>query len=261
VIEAVAAKDILRTGLSRLGLQLVDQDTALARLVGYFQELRKWNRKVNLVAREAGDQEILEKHFLDSLTLLPWLGQGIAAQPASLLDIGTGAGFPGLVLKIACPDLAVTLVEPREKRVFFLRQVARLLGISAGLEILPVRLEPRAATSVLAGRTFRVVTSRAFSELRAFLELAAPYCAPQGRVICMKGPRAPEELAAWQAAAGDSPLKFIEQREWCLPFSGGTRILLVFGDRSAAGGSKRGGCSEMVNVHQCRRCAKEACEL
>lgn len=216
--------ETLNRGLDLLDLTLDNRADVLDRLLVYFQKLKKWMPKVNLVARDSSDLDILEKHFLDSLTLLPLMPQ--EPEDAGLLDVGSGAGFPGLILKIACPSLRVTLVEPREKRVFFLRQVIRTLGLKE-VEVLQVRLGERDTDPALAKRTFSVVTCRAFSDLKTFLDLAWPYCAPGGRIICMKGPKGKDEVE--ELRSGDSdPLHLAEVREFELPFSKGRRQLLVF---------------------------------
>lgn len=147
-------------------------------------------------------------------------------QPA-LIDIGTGAGFPGLALKAACPDIPVILVEPRQKRVSFLRQVIRVLGLKE-IEVVCGRLEKGSA--LVAGRTLSApyVTSRAFTSIGDFLLHAEAVSPPGGRVICMKGPKAEEELAAWRLAEPNSPYRFESISEYSLPFSGKLRKLLVF---------------------------------
>lgn len=121
----------LEEGLALAGIAL--DTAALGRLERYWLELRKWNQKINLIAKGSTDEEIVENHFLDSLTLLPLLGEG----EIHLLDIGSGAGFPGLVVKAARPDIHLTLVEPRHKRVAFLGQIVRSLQLSE-VRILPV---------------------------------------------------------------------------------------------------------------------------
>jgi len=213
---------ILREGLSRLNLTL--DDTALADLCRYQAELAKWSQKMNLIAK-APLAEVIETHFLDSLTLLPVLDELPPAGP--LLDIGSGAGFPGLALKIARPSLAVTLVEPRQKRVSFLRHVVRTVGLS-GIEVIAERIEPGQAT--LQGETgsFPIITSRAFTAIAGFLECTAALNPSSGTVICMKGRRAPEELAEWQALAPASPYSLTSTIETALPFSGIPRRLLLF---------------------------------
>ncbi|MCK5515866.1 MAG: class I SAM-dependent methyltransferase, partial [Desulfobulbaceae bacterium] len=111
-------RKLLIRGLNQLGVNL--DDKAIDQVLLYCQELLKWNKRINLIARNTQPAEVIEKHFLDSLTLLPVIKQYSGANP-TLLDIGTGAGFPGLVLAAVMPELQVTLVEPRQKRVSFLR--------------------------------------------------------------------------------------------------------------------------------------------
>ena len=127
--------EILEDGLGRLGLAL--DEAKVEALCVYFAELSKWNRKMNLVAHAAA-QQVLEAHFLDSLTLLPFLRATDVQK--KLLDVGSGAGFPGLVLKTVLPELEVTLIEPRQKRVSFLKHIIRTLGLK-GVEVLAIRLD------------------------------------------------------------------------------------------------------------------------
>lgn len=219
--------DILAAGLRHLGLP--PEPAAIARLCRYHEELLKWSRRINLVAA-APPREMLETHFLDSLTLWPLLATLPDDRlPFSLLDVGSGAGFPGLALKCWRPEaLEVTLMEPRLKRVSFLRHVIRTLGLQQGTRVLARRLEPEAADDPeLMGR-FTVITSRAFTAIAPFLALCAPLIPPGGRVICMKGPRAEAELAAWRQAQPDSPYLLEQTATFTLPFSGAERNLLVF---------------------------------
>ncbi|MFH7320037.1 16S rRNA (guanine(527)-N(7))-methyltransferase RsmG [Desulfurivibrio sp. D14AmB] len=214
------SRQILTDGARQLGLVL--EPTALERLLLYYAELLKWNRKINLVA-QAPEPELLETHFLDSLTLLPLLSPVPTPDPLALLDIGSGAGFPGLVLKCCLPErLDVTLVEPRQKRVAFLRQVVRTVGLGAGVRVLAQRLEPGESGS------WPLITSRAFASMADFLALCAGLSTPGGRVICMKGPRAEEELALWQQQDQAELFRLEEVRSLSLPFSGAARHLLVF---------------------------------
>nr|MBF0221057.1 class I SAM-dependent methyltransferase [Desulfobulbaceae bacterium] len=109
----------LRKGLAQLDIEL-PSPAICEQLYQYFAELLKWSPKVNLVAK-GPELELLETHFIDSLTLVPILKKYLHDDNShNLLDIGSGAGFPGLVLKITFPDLPVTLVEPRQKRTVFL---------------------------------------------------------------------------------------------------------------------------------------------
>ncbi|HHL39536.1 MAG TPA: 16S rRNA (guanine(527)-N(7))-methyltransferase RsmG [Deltaproteobacteria bacterium] len=168
----------LAAGALSLGVAL--DERALCRFALYLEELGRWNRRVNLTAARS-DEEVVERHFLDSLTPLSLVG------PAGrLLDVGSGGGFPGLPMKIARPGLDVTLVDSREKKVFFLRHVIRRLGLD-GVEALACRVESDAFRR-LHGHRYDCVISRAFSALDDFFRLAAPLAAPGGLVVAMKGP-------------------------------------------------------------------------
>jgi 16S rRNA (guanine527-N7)-methyltransferase len=216
-------KNFLSQGFGLMGLSLDNEPEALARLSLYFAELKKWNRKVNLVARSLGDQQILENHFLDSLTLLALLPPEIQTQE-TILDVGTGAGFPGLVLKAACPTLSVTLMEPRKNRFFFLKHIARILQLK-GVEILDARLEEKGQAKELADRKFSLITSRAFTDTWRFISLTGPYLHKGGRIVLMKGPGAVQELD--EAVKGDMEENFYvsEVKKLYLPFSRRERLL------------------------------------
>jgi 16S rRNA (guanine527-N7)-methyltransferase len=234
-----AMDDILLQGLELMGLASSVDREGCARLLCYVKELKKWNRKMNLIARQADDLQIIENHFLDSLTLLPliqsWSGSGTTTQLPALLDIGTGAGFPGLVLKTACPQLAVTLVEPREKRVSFLKHIIRRLQLDT-VTVVHGRIDTGHGHPVgLVPGIYDIITSRALTDIATFLEMAASYCSPAGRVICMKGPQGLEEVEGFQAGSGWGGGRLMDSREWRLPFSGAQRYLLSFSVQPASG--------------------------
>ncbi|MBU0484402.1 MAG: 16S rRNA (guanine(527)-N(7))-methyltransferase RsmG [Proteobacteria bacterium] len=212
-------KKIMVDGLTVMKIEVSEE--AISRLYLYLDELIKWNRKINLVAK-APVELIIETHFLDSLTLLPLL---TACPPPGLLDIGSGAGFPGLPLKIVRPDLEVTLVEPRQKRVSFLKHIIRTLKLK-GIKVSDERVEK--GNNINGQGNFPIITSRAFNSISQFLALTAGLSAPQGRVICMKGPKAPEEIKEWQHNTPDSPYRLTEIIEAPLPFSKQTRNLVIF---------------------------------
>lgn len=216
-------KKILEEGLGAMSITLDGQ--ACARLAIYCGELLRWSTKINLVAK-APLREIWETHFLDSLSLLRVLPPPGDPQK-TLLDIGTGAGFPGLALKATRPELPVILVEPRQKRVSFLRHVIRTLSLK-DIEVLCGRLEKNSAE--VDGRTLAVplITSRAFTNIGEFLLHTAAVNPTGGQVICMKGPRAEEEIAAWRLAQPESPYRLQEIVELTLPFSGKVRNLVIF---------------------------------
>jgi 16S rRNA (guanine527-N7)-methyltransferase len=212
---------LLEHGLAALGLAPLPSPR-LTQLYGYFTELGKWNRKMNLVA-QAPDREVLENHFLDSLTLLP----AIADHGGPLLDVGSGAGFPGLVMKIAQPELAVSLLEPRQKRVQFLRHVIRTLRLT-NIQVVEGRLTAGDETFALTHGQFPLITSRAVTEIGPFLDLVATVTPPQGQVLCMKGPKAEGELATWRAQWPVTPFTMERSLSFTLPLSGAGRKIVVF---------------------------------
>jgi 16S rRNA (guanine527-N7)-methyltransferase len=202
-------------------LGIVLDAAAVERLFVYFTELTRWGRKINLIAKGTPDAEILEKHFLDSLTLLSLLD----VPDPRLLDVGTGAGFPGLVCKAVRPDLTVTLVEPRLKRVSFLRHVIRTLNLS-GVEALACRVEDEILLP--SNLVFTHITSRAVTDIAEFLGLVSRLCGPGTTVICMKGPKWQEELAILRQNAPALALQHSSTLEQELPFSAAKRALLTF---------------------------------
>jgi 16S rRNA (guanine527-N7)-methyltransferase len=164
-----------------MGLELEPQ--ARRKLSQHLELVAKWNRVHNLTAvRETGQMVVL--HVLDSLSLAPHLG---AAR--TLLDVGTGAGFPGVPLAIARPDLEVTVIDSSHKKCSFLDQVKTELEL-ANLAVVCERVE-----QWKTAHRFDVVVSRAFAELSDFVSQAAHLVAPGGRMLAMKGVHPFEEIA------------------------------------------------------------------
>jgi 16S rRNA (guanine527-N7)-methyltransferase len=207
---------LLAAGLAALGLE--PAPSLMQHLQLYLAELKLWNARINLTGLKR-DRDIIIKHFLDSLAILPFLDA-----PASLLDLGSGAGFPGLVLKLARPSLALTLVEAREKKAAFLEYLA------ARLKLTDVRVVQTHLTPALARKwepKVAAVVSRATFSLPRLLELAAPLLAPGGLVLALKGVHPAEgELEATgpaRALLGLGPLKL---HHYELPLSGEPRLLV-----------------------------------
>lgn len=210
---------ILKEGTDHLGLRL--SDPAVEQFVVYARELTHWNRRVNLTALRT-DRDIAVKHFVDSLTVLPYV-----TPRARVMDIGTGAGFPGVPLKIACPSLRLVLMDASQKKVFFLRHLIRQLGLS-NAEALHGRAEDRHMRERY-GRGFDVVLSRAVAPLGSLLPLIAPYAAPNGMVIAMRGREGEADLES--ADWGSVDLDLSEIRPIVLPMVEEQRVLLVFRQR------------------------------
>ncbi|RWX51167.1 16S rRNA m(7)G-527 methyltransferase, partial [Candidatus Electrothrix marina] len=171
--------------------------------------------------------DTVEKHFLDSLTLLPVIRQysldkeRSGDEGGSLLDVGTGAGFPGLVLATVLPELMVALIEPRQKRVSFLRHIIRTLGLT-NVQVTDQRIEPGQAWN---GPECTFVTSRAVAAVDTFLPMIEGV-ATEKTVVIMMG--ATDEEASpekkRQAVAG---WQCLEERKFLLPFSRHPRILTL----------------------------------
>ena len=211
-------KGRLKEGLDHLELSLAGD--SIKSLEIYFNELKKWAGKINLIARSSSDEEILENHFIDSLTILPLLQK----RDTHLLDIGTGAGFPGLVCKTALPDLKVTLVEPRQKRVSFLRHIIRTLGLQ-DVTVLDCRIEDEERLPSIS--SFTHIASRAVSDIKNFMVMVERFSPGGARVICMKGPKWQVEVADAAEVLSEAYIRE-EVIELCLPFSGPRRVLLVY---------------------------------
>lgn len=210
------SRTLLLNGAQRLGIEL--GSAVCERFLVYLAELMKWSRRVNLIARETKEAQAIDLHFLDSLTLLPLLQR--AELPVHLLDVGTGAGFPGLVLACALPEARFTLIEPRQKRVSFLRHLVRTLGLS-NTEVVADRIEPHAAA--WCGR-FSHITSRAVAEPSTFLPLVRPLATPATRIILML---ARDEALAGVEQLTSGPWQIVETVRLNLPFSRAPRLLAV----------------------------------
>jgi len=208
--------DLLREGVAVLGLELSPQ--ALDQFCLYLEELQRWNARVNLTGLKT-DRNIIIKHFLDSLAVLPYLGAA-----ASLADLGSGPGFPGLALKIVRPALALTLVEARSKKAAFLQYLVSRLQLS-GVEVTQAHLTPALARQW--GPKYEAVTSRAAFPLARFLELAAPLLLPGGLVLALKGPNLPPpELDAARKRCAPLGLEPLELHPYLLPLTGEERLLV-----------------------------------
>lgn len=190
--SADAWVEAMQPTLADLGVSLsLERQTLLARYMGMLQH---WNSTYNLTAlRDAPD--MLTHHLADCLAVLPPLGRHLAerraaggAQPARVLDVGSGGGLPGVVLAICCDDVHVTCVDTVGKKAAFIRQVA------AELRLLDLKAEHARVEQLKA--SFDVVTSRAFASLADFVGLTQALLAPGGVWMAMKGKRPEDEQAA-----------------------------------------------------------------
>jgi 16S rRNA (guanine527-N7)-methyltransferase len=210
---------MMEQGTASLKLK-VDKSTT-NNLHSYFQELQRWSKKINLIAKGSDSATIIEKHFLDSLTILPFLTKS----GTHLLDVGTGAGFPGLVCGAARPDLMITLVEPRLKRVSFLRHIVRILKLK-NIKIIAGRVEEIEREGSVENYTH--ITSRAVSDIHTFLEMIDPFLLPATKVLCMKGVKWQEETKGLERYLQCHQLELKEKKIFSLPFSQATRAILMY---------------------------------
>ena len=197
----------------------------IEQLLWLMDELLRWNQRRNLTAITK-PLDVIEKHLIDSLSLVPYLPES-----GRLLDLGSGAGFPGLPLKIACPEFDVVSVDAVAKKIQFQRHVARTLGLS-GFTAVHGRVE--ACQQHAAFREgFDRVTARAVTQLGSLVALAGDYVRPDGALVAMKGPEGPQE---WQECRGE-----LEEEGWSLqletlflPLSGAERCLLILTRKSTS---------------------------
>jgi 16S rRNA (guanine527-N7)-methyltransferase len=175
---------LLARGLKAMSLEL--PPPTQTKLLAYLQLLEKWNRHYNLTAVR-DPQQMVPRHLLDSLSVLPFL------QGPRIIDVGTGAGLPGIPLALARPDLHFTLLDSNIKKISFVRQAITELGLN-NAEAVQTRVEK------LDGMTFNTVLARAFASLADLLSMAGALCAPGGRILAMKGVFPSEEVAQ----AGDN---------------------------------------------------------
>ena len=175
------------THLANLGFPLTDRQKE--QYERYFELLVEWNEKINLTAITDKD-EVYLKHFYDSIA--PILQGLIKNQPIRLLDIGAGAGFPSLPMKILFPELDVTIIDSLNKRINFLHLLAEELGLS-GVHFYHGRAEDFAQDKAFRAQ-FDLVTARAVARMQVLSELTIPYLKVGGRLLALKASNAPEEL-------------------------------------------------------------------
>jgi 16S rRNA (guanine527-N7)-methyltransferase len=185
----------------------------------YLKELLKWNQKINLTAI-LSEKGIVLKHFLDSLSVKPYL-----PKRPSVLDIGSGAGFPGIPLKIVQPAFQMTLIDSVRKKVDFQRHVIRVLGLR-GTEAIHGRAQDREIVQNLGGQ-FDITLSRAFSDLRTFLVLSFPFLKGGGTAIAMKGETDDKEIGLLVEAEA-TRYRLRNTLQLVLPFSHFKRTILLF---------------------------------
>ncbi|WP_302186906.1 16S rRNA (guanine(527)-N(7))-methyltransferase RsmG [uncultured Ruminococcus sp.] len=186
----------------------------------YFELLAEWNEKMNLTAI-TDESGVALKHFADSLSLLNFVD---IPQNSTLADVGTGAGFPGVVLKIARPDIKLTLIDSLNKRLVFLGEVCAQLGIEA--ELIHSRAEDGARDEKLR-ESFDFAVSRAVARMNVLSEYCLPYVKVGGAFCAMKGAQANEEFKESLNAINTLGGKLENKYFFELPENGGERAIAV----------------------------------
>ena len=176
-------KELLKKGLAELGYQS-DSDQLHA-FMTYLSELKKWNRTYNLTGLKK-DEDIIIKHFFDSLLY----NRVIDNSEITLADIGSGAGFPGLPLKIMKPEMEVFLIEPSGKKSAFLRYIISLLQMTK-VQVIEKRVEDVCKDTAFS---VDIGVTRALFSIQEFIKKASGIVKPEGRLIMNKGPKVEDEL-------------------------------------------------------------------
>jgi 16S rRNA (guanine527-N7)-methyltransferase len=210
-------KRLLVKGAKAFGIHL--DEKAVKSFELYLRELLRWNQKINLTAIRS-EKGIVLKHFLDSLSVYPYL-----PETCSLLDIGSGAGFPGIPLKMIRPSLEVTLIDSVRKKVDFQRHIIRTLGLK-GIDTIHGRVQDKEILQSRGGR-FDAVISRAFSNLQTLLTQGSPFLKKGGILLAMKGGASAEEIRDFTEIEG-TPYRLQKTTSFVLPFSSFKRSILFF---------------------------------
>jgi len=203
--------------LKKINIELTEEQ--LIQLEKYYKLLETRNKTYNLT-RIIEKDEVYLKHFYDSLTISTITD----FNNKKLIDIGSGAGFPGIVIKIVFPNLDITLIDSVGKKVDFLNEVIKELNLT-NIKALSVRAEEYQED---VRETFDIVTARAVAPLNILLELSSPFLKPDGLLISQKGSKGLEELGLAKTAVEKLNLKVWEIKELELPFEQSKRTVIAF---------------------------------
>ncbi|HKK99964.1 MAG TPA: 16S rRNA (guanine(527)-N(7))-methyltransferase RsmG [Desulfotignum sp.] len=199
-------------GSRKMGIFLTR--TQLEQMVCHAAQLEKWNRKINLTAI-SGPAAMARKHFLDALAV-----QAFVKDAATVLDMGSGGGFPGLPLKVLNAGMQVVLVDASRKKVHFLKHVIRLLG-TGGIDVIHGRIQDLHHNPDYAGK-FDAVLARGVANLSSLAGLAAPLLHPEGTIYALKSP-----TAAAEEITGELEKQFAVQcNNYTLPLEEAYRCLI-----------------------------------
>ena len=213
-------EDILRQGIKGFGIEVSDQ--VISDLKTYREILVDWNQKMNLTGIEE-EKEVFIKHFLDSISAV---SNGYIKDGISLIDVGTGAGFPGLPLKICLQNIKLTLLDSLNKRINFLQEVSNTVNLK-DVEFIHGRAEDFGKNSDYREQ-YDVATARAVAGLPILMEFCVPFVKVGGYFVCLKGPNANLELEESKAAMDVLGIEFVEKIDIELPNEELKHNILVF---------------------------------
>lgn len=213
-------EDILRQGIKDFGIEVNDQ--MVSDLKTYREILVDWNQKMNLTGIEE-EKEVFIKHFLDSISAV---SNGYIKDGISLIDVGTGAGFPGLPLKICLQNIKLTLLDSLNKRINFLQEVSNTVNLK-DVEFIHGRAEDFGKNSDYREQ-YDVATARAVAGLPILMEFCVPFVKIGGYFVCLKGPNANLELEGSKMAMDILGLEFVEKIDIELPNEELKHNILVF---------------------------------
>ena len=212
-------EDILRDGSKELNIEITDNQ--IDQLIKYKDILLEWNEKMNLTAIEE-EREVMIKHFLDSLSCIQ---TKYLKSEGKMIDVGTGAGFPGVPLKIALPNIELTLLDSLKKRIGFLEEVCRENNLS-NVEFVHGRAEDVGQNKAYREK-YDYAVSRAVASLNVLVEYCLPFVKIGGYFICQKGPGLIEELPEAKNAIKLLGGQVVDQIAVTLPFSDIMHHILV----------------------------------
>lgn len=201
--------DILKKGIEDLGLKCSDE--TIDKFSKYREILVEWNQKMNLTGIEE-EKEVYIKHFLDSVAAVK---KGYIKDGMSIIDVGTGAGFPGLPLRICLENSKVTLLDSLNKRVNFLSEVCTNINID-DIELIHGRAEDFGKDEKYREQ-YDIATARAVAGLPILMEFCVPFIKVGGYFVCLKGPNADTELEESRKAMEVLGLEFVEKIDVELP--------------------------------------------
>lgn len=203
------------TAVKELGICITNKQ--LEQLNEYYKALVEWNKKINLTSI-TDEKDVYLKHFYDSLTLFK---EYDLTKDISLCDVGTGAGFPGIVLKIVFPNLKITLVDSLQKRLNFLDYVIKLLGLK-DVELVHERMEYYSKQNE---EKFDIITSRAVAKVKILVEISFKALKISGHLILMKA-SFEEELSDAEKIIKDIGGKVVDVNTFKLPIENSQRALI-----------------------------------